>query len=125
MNEATCLTTARGAWSDLPDWVEALARTCDLRSQAAVARELQRSPSLVNMVLRGRYPGDLAGVEELVRGALMNGKVSCPALGELRQDECVHWREKARKFQSGNPLRTRMYRSCQGCARFQGDNDGQ
>jgi len=119
------METSRAAWTELPDWVEALARKCDQQSQAAVARELQRSPSLVNLVLKARYPGDLASVEELVRGAFMNGMVACPALGPLRQDECVHWREKARKFQSGNPLRTRMYRACQGCPRFQGEANDQ
>lgn len=115
------ITTAREAWKPLPDWIAALAAACDQSTQAQVARDLGRSGALVNQVLRKSYKGDMARVEEVVRGALMNSQVTCPALGPLPQNECVDWRLKAKGFQSGNPMRTRMYRACHRCPRYLGE----
>ena len=48
--------TARAAWgAAIPDWIETLARECDLTSQNQVARRLGRSASLVSNVLRNKY----------------------------------------------------------------------
>ena len=115
----TPLDIARTHWGEeLPDWVEALARACVATSQNKVAAQLGRSPSLVSAVLRQRYPGSLAAVEELVRGVCMAATVDCPSLGELPMHECSAWRVKARSFENTNSLRVRMFRACHACPRF-------
>lgn len=101
-----------------PDWVRALALACQRTSQSAVARQLDRAPALISTVLRHKYTADTARIEERVRGVLMNGRVDCPALGQLPTDECQDWREKAKTFAAGNPTRTRMFRACRKCPMF-------
>lgn len=116
---------AEAAWGEeLPDWVVALARACAETSQAAVARRIGRSGSLVSQVLRKLYPGDLVAVEELVRGALLAETVPCPALGPLAKDQCAGWRRAARDFAGHNMLRVQMYRACRRCPRFTGREEG-
>lgn len=114
----TPLEIARAHWgAPLPDWIEALARACTQSSQNKVALRLGRSAALVSNVLRRRYPGDMAAVEELVRGHLLSETVKCPSLGVLPLHECHDWRAKARAFQNTNSLRVRMWRACQMCPR--------
>ncbi|WPY94702.1 hypothetical protein T8T21_00825 [Limimaricola variabilis] len=108
--------TARSAWgADLPDWVLELAQECARTSQSRTAARLGRSGSLVSAVLRRKYEGNMAAVEELVRGALMRAVVDCPALGELPTNECQLWRKRSRAFSGHNALRVRMYRACTRC----------
>lgn len=115
---AALIEKARIAWGDpLPDWVEMLARECASTSQRAVADRLGRSAGLISQVLAGKYPGDIAAIEDAVRGAWMGASVECPALGTLPTDECQAWRVKARTFVNVNSLRVRMYRACQACPR--------
>ena len=72
---------AERAWGkDLPDWVLALANACAATSQNRVAQDLDRSASLVSNVLRRKYPGDMAAIEERVRGVFMATVISCPCL---------------------------------------------
>lgn len=112
------LDIAREAWgADLPDWVETLAIECGKTSQNKVAWRLGRSPTVVSQVLRRKYPADPAGIEERVRGVFQDAVIRCPALGTMPAHVCQDWREKAREFQTGNPLRVRMYRACSGCDR--------
>ena len=107
---------AETAWGDeMPDWVAALAAECEATSGNKVAVRLDRSAALVSQVLRNRYPGNLAAVEERVRGVLMAGTVECPALGALPLQDCQDWRRKARSFSNHNSLRVRMYRACSRC----------
>lgn len=109
---------ARTAWGEtMPDWVAALARACASQSQASVAATLGRSPALVSQVLRRKYPGDLAAVEEAVRGAYLGAQVDCPALGPVATHDCQDWQRKARRFVNVNALRVRMYRACHQCPR--------
>lgn len=111
--------TARQHWgTELPDWVEVLAGACQRTSQTRVAALIDRSPAVVSQVLRRKYPGDMAALEDLVRGALMAGTVACPALGNLPSNECRGWMAKARSFGNTNALRVRMYRACRACPRF-------
>lgn len=110
------IKTAEEAWgTPLPDWVRALAIQCQRTSQNDVARQLGRAPAVVSTVLRKKYTADTARIEERVRGVFMDGKVICPAMGDLPMNECQDWREKARTFAAGNPLRTRMFRACRAC----------
>jgi len=112
------LDIARLAWGDrMPEWVETLARECAAHSQVNVANEIGRSPALVSQVLRRKYPGDLAAVEEAVRGAFMGAQVTCPALGPIATNECQEWQRKSRRFVNVNAHRVRMYRACHQCPR--------
>ena len=116
---STPLDIARAHWgAGMPDWVEALARACTETSQNKVAARLERSAALVSNVLRNRYAGSMATVEELVRGHLLAETVACPSLGVLPLHECQSWRVKARSFQNTNSLRVRMWRACQMCPRY-------
>lgn len=66
-------TRAMLGWRhDPPEWVRVLAEACDLESQVRVANRLQLSAATVNLVLAGKYPGNLANVEARVRDVLLN-----------------------------------------------------
>lgn len=119
MAEPTILDTARAAWGDpLPDWIETLALECQLKSQSQVAKALDVSPAAVSQVLRGKYAGSTARMEERVRGVYLDGKVNCPALGELATNECLKHRDNAKSFHMASPRRALMYRACNRCPRF-------
>lgn len=118
------VTTAEEAWGKpLPDWIRSLALACARSSQSKVARQLDRSPAVVSNVLRKQYAASYDRIEERVRGVLMNGRVDCPALGQLPSHKCQDWREKAKVFAVGNPTRTRMYRACQRCPIFKKEGE--
>lgn len=107
-------------WGDAPpDWILCLRRQCAASSQRQVAEKLGRSAGLVSQVLSRSYKGDMAGVEDAVRGAFMDATVTCPALGILPTDECQAWRRKARTGVRTNALRVRMLNACQTCPRNQ------
>ena len=117
----TPLDTARAAWGeDIPDWVVVLAEQCGRTSQNRVARELNRSASLVSGVLRCKYTGSLEAVEDVVRGVFMARSATCPALGEISTAACRDWMRKAHSFSNENSERVRMYRACRSCPRFTG-----
>ncbi|WP_010142194.1 hypothetical protein [Oceanicola sp. S124] len=120
----TQLNTAQDAWGDdLPDWVMTLARECANTSQNKVARQLGYSATVVSLVLRRKYPGDLKAVETAVRGAYEDLSITCPALGEVSPQVCQEWRTKARKFSTENSQRVRMFRACNGCQIHKGGKD--
>lgn len=110
---------ARMAWGeDLPDWVRGLADACANTSQSHVAKQMNRSASLISAVLARKYKGSLEAVEEVYRGVFETATVSCPALGTIPTNVCRDWQLKARRFVSVNNLRVRMYRACHSCQRF-------
>lgn len=113
------LQAARDAWGDaLPDWVEVLAVACARSSQAKVARALGRSATVVSQVLNRKYPAEYDAIEERVRGVFQHQTILCPSLGDMGLQVCQDWRQKARSFVIGNPLRGRMYRACHRCPRY-------
>ena len=112
------LETVRQAWGETPpDWIVALAEACAETSQNAVAARLSRSASLVSTVLRGSYRGDMAAVEERVRGVLMRSVVDCPEIGTVPAQACQDWRARAREWTGVNAMRVRMFRACRICPR--------
>lgn len=112
------LKTVTESWgADAPDWVIRLAEECADSSQRQVAGRLDRSGALVNQVLKNKYNGDLAAVEECVRGLFMNGTIECPALGCIPSNECQDWRKKSRDRRAANMLRVRMFKACKHCPR--------
>lgn len=105
---------ARAGWNPPPDWIMALADACARETQAGVARKLDVSGSLLSQALAGRYAGDMAKLEEVVRGALMGENLTCPVLGEIGRDQCVA--EQKKPFIASSSVRTRLYRACRaGC----------
>lgn len=110
------MTAAEEAWgTPLPDWIRSLALACARSSQSKVAAQLSRSPAVVSTVLRRKYAGSYERIEERVRGLLMDGRIDCPAMGQMPTNVCQDWREKARAFVPGNPTRTGMFRACRRC----------
>lgn len=109
------------AWgAGLPDWVKGLAEQCAASSQSKVAKQMNRSASLISAVLAGKYKGSLEAVEEVYRGVFERLTVDCPVLGTIRANECRDWQLKAHTFVNVNSERVRMYRACNSCPRFKG-----
>lgn len=107
---------AQRAWSDcVPDWVLALADGCDRSSQNKIAQRLGVSASLVSGVLSASYAGDMARIEDLVRGALMREQLECPILGSIGKQVCRKWRARAGAFSGANSLNITMYKACNRC----------
>lgn len=119
MADLTIIETARAAWgTPLPDWIETLALECQAKSQSQVAKALDVSPAAISQLLRGKYAGATARMEERVRGVYLDGKIDCPALGELPVNECLTHRDRAKAFEMASPTRALMYRACNRCPRF-------
>ena len=119
MAEPTILEIAREAWGDpLPDWIETLALECQLKSRTLVAKALEVSPAAISTLLRCKYAGSTARMEERVRGVFLDGKIMCPAMGELAVNECLKHRDRAKAFAMAGPTRALMYRACNRCPRF-------
>ena len=106
---------ARAAWGDaLPDWIEAIADEATRTTASAVAARLGYSAPVISEVLANRYRGDVAGVEQAVRGVYLGAVVACPVLGELGTMRCRE--EQAKPFMATSSVRTRLYRACRdGC----------
>jgi hypothetical protein len=113
---------ALAAWGErAPDWVLALAAECDRTSQGRAARRLGISAAVVNQLLRGRYEGNVARMEERVRGELMRATCTCPVLGEISTRRCQD--EQAAPFSVSSRLRVAIYRACRsGCPNYKGGN---
>jgi DNA-binding transcriptional regulator YdaS (Cro superfamily) len=94
----------------IPEWVRALAAACAGTTQAAVAKRLGYSPSVVNQVIRGSYKGDLTRVEAAVRGAFMSECVICPVLGEIGRDVCLA--HQRRGFDASSSVRAQLFHAC-------------
>lgn len=93
-------------------WLSALRQVCADGSQAAVAKRLGVSPSMINQALKGVYKGDIERLRGLVEGAYLNQTVRCPVIGDIGLDVCLH--HQAEPFKPVNPLRVKLYRACRG-----------
>ncbi|WP_440411091.1 transcriptional regulator [Neorhizobium petrolearium] len=102
---------AVAAWGgDLPAWVLELAEACRLSNQSAIAKRLGYSPAVVSSILSNTYKGDVARVEQMVRGALMAETVPCPALGDIPRNICLDW--QAKPYAATSSHRAAMYHAC-------------
>jgi DNA-binding transcriptional regulator YdaS (Cro superfamily) len=114
LDKPDLVARAHDAWGNPPDWIIALAETAMATSQSAVAKVVGYSSSVVSQAISKTYAGDMATVEERVRGALLKEKVACPELVEVTRDECLNWQKKP--FAATSGLRVKMYRACRsGC----------
>jgi hypothetical protein len=97
-----------------PDWIAALAELVDREGLRGAEKRIGYSPAALSNVIRGRYAGDVARVEEKVRGALMGVTVECPVLGEIGRNQCLDWQRKP--FAATSSMRVAVYRACRsGC----------
>lgn len=112
---------ADDAWGVVPDWIDALVKACDAKgaSQNKVAGRLGYSGSVVSQVLRKDYAGDMHRLETRVRDIFLGGEITCPALGEIKSEACLKWRDLAADLTSASPIRVRMFNACKRCDRNQ------
>lgn len=110
----TMAQKAAAAWSPVPDWVAALADLADREGLRGAERRIGYSASALSTVVNGRYAGDVARVEEAVRGALMGHVVACPVLGEIGREVCLSWQRKP--WAPTSSVRAAVHRACRaGC----------
>ena len=103
----------------MADWLEALRRACAApSSQAAIARRLGVSSTMVSLALKGAYIGNLTRLEALVRGTLMSETLICPVLEQITKRRCLD--EQTRPFAPTNPQRVQVYKACRICSNRQG-----
>jgi len=96
------------------NWLVELSQRCEKTSQRKVAEDLGVSATMINQVLKGKYPGNLDALKIKVEGLYLNRRVECPVLGEVPIHECKANQE--RPFSASNPVRVQVYRACRaGC----------
>lgn len=114
--QMTFMEKARAAYgAELPDWIAELATFADTEGLAGCEKRVGYSRSTISSVLHGKYGmGDMARVEEMVRGALMAVTVDCPVLGEIGRDRCLT--EQKEPFRATSRHRAQLYHACRsGC----------
>lgn len=101
--------------ADTSDWVLELARLADAEGLGGAGKKIGYSRSAVSNVLNGKYgAGDLARVENMVRGALMAETVECPVIGTIGRDRCLT--EQNEPFRATSAFRAQLYHACRnGC----------
>ncbi len=106
------------------EWLLELARLADREGLGGAQKKIGYSRSALSNVINGKYgAGDLARVESMVRGALMEETVECPVLGTIGRDRCLT--EQKEPFRATSRHRAQLYHACRGgCpnARKQGEN---
>lgn len=93
-------------------WIETLRQACAGSSQAAVAKRIGYSPTVVNQVLKGGYPGDLQRVQRAVEGALMGITVDCPVIGDMPRQRCIEHQRSP--FRATSHMAVQLYDACRG-----------
>lgn len=99
--------------SPLPDWLDELARLADANDLGVAGQRIGYSRSAVSTIISGKYLGDLARVEQMVRGALMSLVVDCPVLGEIGRDRCLT--EQKEPFRATSRHRAQLFHACKIC----------
>ena len=114
-NKVDFVAKARAAWGkDIPDWVTVLAEEATRTSLTAVHLRTKLSTGLFSNVIANKYPGDMARVEQIVRGAFMGLTVTCPVLSDIGRDVCLA--EQKKNFSGTSSVRSRLFRACRsGC----------
>lgn len=103
------------AWGDeLPDWVAAIAAEADRTSEKEAASRMGYSPMVIYEVIRRRYGGSYANVEDAARASIMRAVIECPVLGAIDGSSCI--KHQKAPYSSANPLRIQLFRACRhGC----------
>lgn len=112
--KTSAIEIIREFWgSDAPEWVVTLAKYCDKNTQKAAAQKIQRSPSLINQVLKNSYTGDLEGIQARVESAFSDTGVECPVLGEITGATCLGHQKAG--YNPSNHIAVKLYVACQRC----------
>lgn len=82
-------------------------------SQVKVAHELGVSSAVVSTLLKDKYTGDVAAMEERIRGKFLGATVICPVMGTLGKDNCLD--NQALPMAFTNPIRAALGRACKKC----------
>ncbi len=115
---------AAAHWDPVPDWVLLLADAVAAHGNGHAAARIGYSPSVPSQVLGNKYTGgDLASVEQAVRGALGGETLACPVLGEVRADACLEHQKHSRAGNRGSELRVRLAAACPTCINAKGGAD--
>ena len=99
---------------EVPDWIAELANLADREGLSGAEKRIGYSRSAISTVINGKYTGDVARVEDMVRGALMAATVECPVLGDMARNVCMDWQK--RPYSDASALHIRMNRACRSCA---------
>ncbi|RWO83969.1 MAG: transcriptional regulator [Mesorhizobium sp.] len=105
---------AAEAWgAPVPDWIGELARLADAEGLGGAEKRVGYSRSAISTIIACKYLGDLARVEQMVRGALMSLVVECPVLGEIGRDRCLT--EQKEPFRATSRHRAQLFHACKIC----------
>lgn len=117
--QPTAIQIAEQHWNPVPAWVKRLAEYSDKHTQAAAARKIGRSASLVNQVLKARYEGNMRAVQTRVEAALNEKVTMCPILGPIDGAECL--KNQAAPYSPANHIAVALFRQCRRCPHACGD----
>jgi len=98
---------------DAPAWINDLAKECDNSNQVTVARKLGRSASLINQLLKRKYPGDLNDIQKRFESAFQPDLRSCPILGQITGEACLV--NQGKKYDSSNHVAVSLFKACARC----------
>lgn len=117
ISNLTMTDKANQAWDGAPpQWIQELARLATSQGLNGCAKKLGYSSAVISQTISNKYRGDLAKLEEKVRGALMGETVVCPIQGEIGRHTCLEWQSKPKAIT--NATRIQMYQACRGGCPF-------
>lgn len=97
-----------------PDVKDALAKAvARLKSQRLVGEQLNVSTAVISTLLKDKYAGNVATMEQRIRGQYMAETVVCPVLGNLSKRDCLD--NQALPMAFTNPVRAALGRACKSC----------
>lgn len=82
-------------------------------SQRLVGDDLGYSAAVISQALRDAYVGDVATLEQRIRGKYMAETVACPVLGDLPRNNCLDNQRRPLAFT--NPVRVALHSACKTC----------
>jgi hypothetical protein len=99
-------------------WIEILKRQVEKKGGKQVAHELGIGRSTVSLLCQAKYPGSTRRMEERIAAIYgKDGKIDCPALGEIDPSTCVDTWNRAKNIgmKASNPETLRLYKTCMSC----------
>jgi hypothetical protein len=84
-----------------------------LGSQSKVAESLEISGAAVSLLLKDKYTGSLAVMEQRIRGKFMGKTVQCPVMRTISTLACLE--NQALPFATTNPVRSALGGACPKC----------
>ena len=102
-------------------FVDELRDICAQQSQRAVAEAMGYSPAVINLVLKGKYTGDLTAIEQAFKGAFQAACVTCPILGAIPAHRCLSIQRQP--FAATNHQRVLLFKACKTCINRKGKSN--